>query len=115
MGPQAYGTRRQAPYDWDKQSSLEGRAVNGVGDLWDTGEWDYQLDLPEVVRDRRRGHAACESRRPAVIDALRDRQGRGNTFASRASASGLPRGLSLPVASARSGSRRSPMMSAKSW
>ena len=41
MGPQAYGTRRQAPYDWDKQSSIEGRAVNCVGDLWGTGEWDY--------------------------------------------------------------------------
>jgi peptide/nickel transport system substrate-binding protein len=29
------------PYDWDKQASIEGRDVRGVGDLWDVGEWDY--------------------------------------------------------------------------
>lgn len=29
------------PYDWDKQASIEGRGVRGVGDLWDVGEWDY--------------------------------------------------------------------------
>jgi peptide/nickel transport system substrate-binding protein len=29
------------PFDWDKQAFIEGRAVTGVGDVWDTGEWDY--------------------------------------------------------------------------
>ncbi len=29
------------PFDWDKEASLEGSQVNGVGDLWDVGEWDY--------------------------------------------------------------------------
>jgi peptide/nickel transport system substrate-binding protein len=29
------------PVDWDDQASIEGRGVNGVGDLWDVGEWDY--------------------------------------------------------------------------
>jgi peptide/nickel transport system substrate-binding protein len=29
------------PFDWDKQAGIEGSAVNGVGDLWDVGEWDY--------------------------------------------------------------------------
>jgi peptide/nickel transport system substrate-binding protein len=29
------------PFDWDKQANIEGNQVNGVGDLWDTGEWDY--------------------------------------------------------------------------
>jgi peptide/nickel transport system substrate-binding protein len=29
------------PFDWDKQASLEGNAVAGVGDIWDVGEWDY--------------------------------------------------------------------------
>jgi uncharacterized protein YjcR len=29
------------PIDWDKQANLEGSTVKGVGDLWDTGEWDY--------------------------------------------------------------------------
>jgi peptide/nickel transport system substrate-binding protein len=29
------------PFDWDKQANIEGSAVKGVGDLWDTGEWDY--------------------------------------------------------------------------
>ena len=29
------------PFDWDKQASIEGSGVNGVGDLWDVGEWDY--------------------------------------------------------------------------
>ncbi len=39
----------------------------------------------------------------------------GNAFISFLSASGFPRGRSLPVASARRGSRRSPMMSTQSW
>ena len=39
----------------------------------------------------------------------------GKTFVRRASASGLPRGRSLPVATARRGSRRSPTMSTQSW
>jgi peptide/nickel transport system substrate-binding protein len=29
------------PFDWDKQANIEGSTVKGVGDLWDTGEWDY--------------------------------------------------------------------------
>lgn len=29
------------PFDNDKQANLEGSGVNGVGDLWDVGEWDY--------------------------------------------------------------------------
>ena len=29
------------PFDWDKQANIEGSTVNGVGDLWDVGEWDY--------------------------------------------------------------------------
>ena len=29
------------PFDWDKQANIEGTTVKGVGDLWDTGEWDY--------------------------------------------------------------------------
>ena len=29
------------PFDWDKQAGIEGNAVNGVGDIWDVGEWDY--------------------------------------------------------------------------
>ena len=31
----------QIPYSWDKQANVEGKGVNGVGDLWDVGEWDY--------------------------------------------------------------------------
>ena len=29
------------PFDWDKQGMVEGKGVQGVGDLWDVGEWDY--------------------------------------------------------------------------
>lgn len=29
------------PYDWDKQPNIEGTGVNGVGDVWNVGEWDY--------------------------------------------------------------------------
>jgi len=29
------------PFDWDKQANIEGTGVDGVGDLWDVGEWDY--------------------------------------------------------------------------
>jgi len=29
------------PFDWDKEPNLQGKGVNGVGDLWDEGEWDY--------------------------------------------------------------------------
>jgi peptide/nickel transport system substrate-binding protein len=29
------------PFDWDKQANIEGSGVQGVGDLWDVGEWDY--------------------------------------------------------------------------
>ncbi len=29
------------PFDWDKQPGIEGSGVNGVGDIWDVGEWDY--------------------------------------------------------------------------
>ncbi len=34
-------TAATIPFDWDKQANIEGSEVNGVGDLWDTGEWDY--------------------------------------------------------------------------
>ena len=29
------------PFDWDKQANLEGSGVQGVGDLWNVGAWDY--------------------------------------------------------------------------
>jgi peptide/nickel transport system substrate-binding protein len=29
------------PFDWDKQANIEGSRVNGVGDLWNIGAWDY--------------------------------------------------------------------------
>jgi peptide/nickel transport system substrate-binding protein len=29
------------PFDWDKQANVEGSAVEGVGDLWNVGAWDY--------------------------------------------------------------------------
>jgi peptide/nickel transport system substrate-binding protein len=29
------------PFDWDKQANIEGSGVDGVGDLWNVGEWDY--------------------------------------------------------------------------
>ncbi len=29
------------PFDWDKQAGIEGSQVQGVGDIWDVGEWDY--------------------------------------------------------------------------
>jgi peptide/nickel transport system substrate-binding protein len=29
------------PFDWDKQPNIEASNVAGVGDLWNTGEWDY--------------------------------------------------------------------------
>jgi peptide/nickel transport system substrate-binding protein len=29
------------PFDWDKQPNIEGSDVNGVGDIWNVGEWDY--------------------------------------------------------------------------
>ena len=30
-----------APYDWDKQPSIEAKDVAGVGDVWNEGAWDY--------------------------------------------------------------------------
>jgi peptide/nickel transport system substrate-binding protein len=29
------------PYDWDKQANIESSDVAGVGDLWNSGSWDY--------------------------------------------------------------------------
>jgi peptide/nickel transport system substrate-binding protein len=29
------------PFDWDKQANIESSDVAGIGDLWDSGEWDY--------------------------------------------------------------------------
>ncbi len=29
------------PFDWDKQANIEGSGVEGVGDIWNVGEWDY--------------------------------------------------------------------------
>jgi peptide/nickel transport system substrate-binding protein len=29
------------PFDWDKQPNIESKDVLGVGDLWNTGQWDY--------------------------------------------------------------------------
>ena len=31
------------PFDWDKQPSIESKDVVGVGDLWNTGSWDYSF------------------------------------------------------------------------
>jgi peptide/nickel transport system substrate-binding protein len=31
------------PFDWDKQPSIESKDVAGVGDLWNTGQWDYSF------------------------------------------------------------------------
>ncbi|HEX5223746.1 MAG TPA: ABC transporter substrate-binding protein [Solirubrobacteraceae bacterium] len=31
------------PYDWDKQPSIESKNVDGVGDLWNIGSWDYNF------------------------------------------------------------------------
>jgi peptide/nickel transport system substrate-binding protein len=31
------------PYDWDKQPNIESKDVAGVGDLWNTGQWDYSF------------------------------------------------------------------------
>ena len=28
------------PFDWDKQANVEGKEVAGVGQLWNSGEWD---------------------------------------------------------------------------
>jgi peptide/nickel transport system substrate-binding protein len=30
-----------APYDWDKQASVQAKDVAGVGDVWNIGSWDY--------------------------------------------------------------------------
>jgi peptide/nickel transport system substrate-binding protein len=29
------------PFDWDKNPNIESKDVAGVGDLWNTGQWDY--------------------------------------------------------------------------
>jgi len=29
------------PFDWDKNPNVESKDVAGVGDLWNTGQWDY--------------------------------------------------------------------------
>jgi peptide/nickel transport system substrate-binding protein len=29
------------PFDWDKQPNVESKDVAGVGDLWNSGQWDY--------------------------------------------------------------------------
>jgi peptide/nickel transport system substrate-binding protein len=29
------------PFDWDKGAGIEGHGVHGVGDLWNTGSWDF--------------------------------------------------------------------------
>jgi peptide/nickel transport system substrate-binding protein len=34
-------TAAAIPFDYDKQPNIEGSEVEGVGDLWDVGEWDY--------------------------------------------------------------------------
>jgi peptide/nickel transport system substrate-binding protein len=31
------------PFDWDKQPNIEAKDVAGVGDLWNTGQWDYSF------------------------------------------------------------------------
>jgi peptide/nickel transport system substrate-binding protein len=31
------------PFDWDKQANIEGNDVEGVGDIWNVGEWDYSF------------------------------------------------------------------------
>jgi len=37
------GIAADVPYQWNKQPNVEGKNVKGVGDLWDTGEWDYSF------------------------------------------------------------------------
>ncbi|HEV2981843.1 MAG TPA: ABC transporter substrate-binding protein [Solirubrobacteraceae bacterium] len=29
------------PFDWQSEAMIEGRRVRGVGDIWNTGSWDY--------------------------------------------------------------------------
>jgi hypothetical protein len=29
------------PVDWDKPAWIEGSQVEGVGQLWNSGQWDY--------------------------------------------------------------------------
>jgi hypothetical protein len=29
------------PFDWDKDSNIEGKDVHGIGDMWLEGVWDY--------------------------------------------------------------------------
>jgi peptide/nickel transport system substrate-binding protein len=29
------------PFDWDSEANVEGRNVDGVGDVWNVGTWDY--------------------------------------------------------------------------
>jgi peptide/nickel transport system substrate-binding protein len=31
------------PYDWDKEPNIESSNVAGVGDVWNTGQWDYSF------------------------------------------------------------------------
>ncbi len=35
------GVAAAIPFDWDKQANITGSKVAGVGDLWNTGAWDY--------------------------------------------------------------------------
>ena len=43
-GRRLTGLRGEAvaiPFDWDKDPNVESKDVAGVGDLWNTGPWDY--------------------------------------------------------------------------
>jgi peptide/nickel transport system substrate-binding protein len=31
------------PFDWDKEPNIEAKNVRGVGDVWNTGQWDYSF------------------------------------------------------------------------
>ena len=31
------------PFDYDKQANVEGKTVAGVGQLWNSGEWDLSF------------------------------------------------------------------------
>jgi peptide/nickel transport system substrate-binding protein len=31
------------PFDWDKEPNIEAKDVAGVGDQWNSGQWDYSF------------------------------------------------------------------------
>jgi hypothetical protein len=47
------------PFDWDKQANIEGSQVNGVGDLWNIGAWDYTWTSFKVADGQFGGCPTC--------------------------------------------------------